>query len=166
MATPLLPHQLPKKILWVWAIRDLLFFGIPLLALGLVPLFGPSFGLPSDLPEGLLLAQKILLGLFLALLILNLALNPLRYHFLRYDLRDTEIVFQAHVFFRKTTYVPIIRVQHVDVDQGPLLRAAGLSSVVIHTAATTHAFPGLDHKTAGSLRDQILTLVKEYQDGL
>lgn len=167
MASPLLPHQLPRKIKSVWAVRDLLGYGLPIFFLLLAIYFFPKIGIPSDDPATWIMTIAWgTLAFFALLLVINLALIPLRYHYTRYDLRETEVVFQHNVFFRRTTYVPIIRVQHVKVEQGPLLRATGLSSVIIHTAATSHSFAGLDVETARTLRDQILALVKEHQDGL
>lgn len=166
MATPLLTEQLPARIQSVWAIGNLFSYGIPAAILLSFLTFLPRFmDLPS-LPDPFRVGAYSLVGLLGLLLVIALALIPLRYRYTRYEVRPTEVVFQTGVFFRTTTYVPIIRVQHVEVEQGPLLRAHGLAAVLIHTAATRHSFAGLDHTTAQALRDQILRLVKEHTDGL
>lgn len=59
---------------------------------------------------------------------------------------------------RVDTVVPLSRVQHIDVDQGPLQRRAGLATVVIHTAGTSATLvpvAHLPHDDAVALRDRI-----------
>jgi Uncharacterized conserved protein len=54
----------------------------------------------------------------------------------------------------------MVRVQHVDTEQGPLLRHFGLSTVSISTAAGTHKIPALSDNVASSLRDAISELAR------
>jgi len=54
--------------------------------------------------------------------------------------------------------VPISRVQHLDLRRGPLQRAAGLATLVVHTAGTrmnTVAIAGLEQADAERLRDRL-----------
>lgn len=54
--------------------------------------------------------------------------------------------------------VPVSRVQHLDLRRGPLQRAAGLATLVVHTAGTrmnTVTIAGLDHDDAERLRDRL-----------
>src|SRR5699024_360874 len=60
--------------------------------------------------------------------------------------------------------VPMIRVQHVDTKQGPILRKFNLASVTISTAATTHEIPALIEADASALRDRISTLARVDED--
>lgn len=56
------------------------------------------------------------------------------------------------------TVVPLARVQHIDVAQGPVERTFGVARLVLHTAGTAHAvvvLPGLARATAESLRDVV-----------
>lgn len=60
------------------------------------------------------------------------------------------------VWWRHTTLVPRSRIQFTDVTQGPIERAHGLGTLVVHTAGTESAqvrLPGLDHRTALAVRD-------------
>lgn len=65
----------------------------------------------------------------------------------------------AHgVWTQVHTIVPLARVQHIDVAQGPLERANGVARLIVHTAGTAHAtvvLPGITRETAESLRDTI-----------
>lgn len=60
----------------------------------------------------------------------------------------------------------MVKVQHVDTGQGPLLRRFRLANVTIHTAASMHQIPALETEKAEALRDQIAALarVKEVEE--
>ncbi|WP_285769480.1 PH domain-containing protein [Peribacillus sp. SI8-4] len=73
----------------------------------------------------------------------------------RYEVRNTEIDIQSGIFVIKRTLIPMIRVQHVETKQGPLLRKYDLASVEISTAATMHVIPALDLAEADELRHYI-----------
>lgn len=65
----------------------------------------------------------------------------------------------AHgVWTRVHTVVPLARVQHIDVAQGPVERTFGVARLVLHTAGAAHAtvvLPGVSRATAEELRDTI-----------
>ena len=69
------------------------------------------------------------------------------------------------VLWRSQICVPIGRVQHADVGQGPLQRMFGVSTLTLHTAGTSNAsveIEGLDHAFAVSVRDWIVHQRKNY----
>ncbi|WP_163151834.1 PH domain-containing protein [Anoxybacillus sp. MB8] len=82
----------------------------------------------------------------------------------RYMIRDREIELEHGVWIRKRTLIPIPRIQHVDVKQGPLARRKKLASLYIYTAATVHEIPFLDEQEAEKLRYYISSLVKEDEN--
>ena len=60
--------------------------------------------------------------------------------------------------FRTDTIVPFVRVQHIDVGQGPIERLFGLSHLVIHTSGTHNSMvtlPGLHSDLAAAMRETI-----------
>ncbi|PXW91069.1 hypothetical protein DES38_106106 [Streptohalobacillus salinus] len=76
----------------------------------------------------------------------------------RYQIYPHEIYVQRGLIIITRTVVPISRVQHVDTEQGPFLRAFKLSTVSVSTAATTHQIPALPVEEAEQLRDDIARL--------
>jgi len=84
----------------------------------------------------------------------------LRWRRWRYEVREQEIEIQHGVFIVTQTLVPMIRVQHVDNTQGPILKKYNLSTVKIHTAATVHEIPALEVEEAESLRKTIARLAR------
>jgi membrane protein YdbS with pleckstrin-like domain len=102
-----------------------------------------------------LLALTVLLSIF------SVIIYPkLQWRKWRYEVHDSEIDIQHGVFIIRRTLIPMVRVQHVDTQQGPLLRKFNLSSVTISTAATIHEIPALDVAEADVLRDRISTLAR------
>jgi len=78
----------------------------------------------------------------------------------RYEVREQEIEIQKGLFVIKRTLVPMVRVQHVDTSQGPILRKYKLATVMISTAATIHEIPALEEEEAEELRMQISRLAR------
>ena len=60
--------------------------------------------------------------------------------------------------FHTDTIVPLVRVQHIDVTRGPLDKAFGTATLVVHTAGTHNSMvtlPGLAPDKAAAIRDEI-----------
>ena len=98
---------------------------------------------------------------FVALLILFwVVITPLRYIRWSYALSKEFLDIMRGIIVRKHTVVPFIRVQNTDTRQGPILRAFGLSSVTVATAAGEHESPGLGIEEADVLRDRAAELAR------
>ena len=83
-----------------------------------------------------------------------------------YEIKEDEIHLQRGILFHERTVIPMIRVQHVDTKQGPLLRAYKLTSVTFSTAAGSHEIPALSNEAAEQVRDQIAAFAKVPEDDL
>ena len=62
------------------------------------------------------------------------------------------------LLFRSDTVVPFGRVQHIDVNQGPLERFFGIATLTLHTAGNHNAsvsLPGLGEDLAREMRETI-----------
>ena len=81
-----------------------------------------------------------------------------------YEVRDSEIEVQSGLFVVKRTIVPMVRVQHVDTEQGPILKRNNLANISISSAATTHTIPFLVSEEADALRARISELAKVAKD--
>jgi len=82
----------------------------------------------------------------------------------RFEVHEHEIDLQHGIFIKKRTLVPMVRVQHVDTRQGPILKKFHLSTVLISTAATIHEIPALDEEQADQVRDYISRLARVTED--
>ncbi|MGM7724410.1 PH domain-containing protein [Metabacillus sp. Hm71] len=88
----------------------------------------------------------------------------IRHRVWRYEVHEHEIDLQFGLFVIKRVLIPMVRVQHVDTHQGPLLRKYKLASIEISTAATKHEIPALDLQEADLLRDHISKLARVTDD--
>ena len=87
-------------------------------------------------------------------------LPPIRYVRWRYELHDDYLDIAKGIIWRKRYIIPFIRVQNTDTRQGPILRAFGLSSVTVATAAGEHVIPGLANDVADQVRDRAAELAR------
>ncbi|RPF53416.1 PH domain-containing protein [Aquisalibacillus elongatus] len=107
--------------------------------------------------------------LLLALTIIDLVVSPfilpkLRWRRWRYEVLDDEIYIQHGILIVTQTLIPMIRVQHVDTKQGPILANYKLATLTISTAATIHEIPALTEQEASNMRDLISELARVEQE--
>ena len=88
----------------------------------------------------------------------------IQWHRFRYEVHEDEVDIKQGVIIVRRTLVPMVRVQHVDTEQGPILRKYKMAAVSITSAATTHMIPTLFIEDADSLRDQISKLASVHED--
>ncbi|MDT8859946.1 PH domain-containing protein [Alkalihalobacillus sp. MEB130] len=151
-------QSLSKKALPVWRLRA--FFESFFVAL--VPIGYGVFVYFFELPLWIL---WILISGYMAYLVITVfIIPPIRWKKWRYDVLADEIDLQRGVFVVKRTLIPMSRVQHVDTEQGPLLRKYKLAAVSISTAATVHQIPSLTMEVADELRDRIAELAAVAED--
>ena len=82
----------------------------------------------------------------------------------RYEVRESEIELKHGLFIVTRTLIPMVRVQHVDTSQGPILRKYDLAEITISTAATNHTIPALITAEADELRGRISVLARVAED--
>lgn len=84
---------------------------------------------------------------------------PISHRHVRWRLDQVGLEIQRGVFWKQTISVPLARLQHADLTQGPLQRQWGLAKLTVYTAGTQHAsveLDGLAYETATTLRDRLL----------
>lgn len=83
--------------------------------------------------------------------------------------RDDEVMIARGVLIRSITAIPVERIQHVDVRQGPIEQWLGLARIHIHTASGLGAdgvVPGLLRPQAEALRDALISAAAQGDDGV
>ena len=149
--TPLHPGQL--KVLRVRA-------AIVAVALLIAVLIGDLTWLrETPLPFGLASGAAAILLLGWAILI-----PGRRYRSWGYGMSEDELFIQHGLWTRTRTVVPFGRVQHIDVAQGPIERAFGVGTLILHTAGTRSSavdLPGLEFGEAGRMRDAIRSKIRQ-----
>lgn len=113
----------------------------------------------EGLPPSGLIASLVVLALVYPCLIAP----GRRYRAWGYRVEDDELHLAHGVLTTVSTVVPFVRVQHIDVAQGPIERIFGVSRLMLHTAGTAHSLvvlPGLGTETAERLRDDIRARIR------
>lgn len=91
----------------------------------------------------------------------HIAWPLLSWHYRRYALREHDVVIQEGVLYRTLRAQALVRVQHVQLHQGPLQRLFGLATLVLCTAGKDAADCKLRHlplARAEDLRNHILRM--------
>lgn len=107
-------------------------------------------------------AHAVLVALAVAGAVVAVGVRPrVRYRAWRYEVGEREIRIRSGRLVEVRTLVPVARIQHVELHQGPVQRRLGLASVVLHTAAGANAIPHLAAATAEDVRARLATLTRE-----
>ncbi len=151
-------QRISEKALELWRIYGAIQVGIMLLiSIGFIFLTNIW-----DWPAWII---SIPLAATILLLVFSVWLIPLvKWKRWRYEVTDQEIELQHGLFIIQRTLVPMIRVQHVDTEQGPLLRKYRLATISISTAATVHKVPALNEHEAERLRQSISSLARVAEE--
>lgn len=151
-------NQLDPRIKNVWRIND--FIWITIIALsGFAVLIPLALAMRMD-AAALFMLISFLVVYVLALIVWLAILPPIRFVRWRYEISEDYLDIAKGIIWRKRFTIPFIRVQNTDTRQGPIMRAFGLQTVTISTAAKEHAIPGLDFETAEQLRDKAAELAR------
>ncbi|MCR9291932.1 MAG: PH domain-containing protein [bacterium] len=85
---------------------------------------------------------------------------PIKYRHTTWRLNSLGMEIRRGVYWRHRISVPVARVQHVDVSQGPIQRMFDLGTLTIHTAGTKNSaveLEGLHHEVALQVRDRLIS---------
>ncbi len=93
-------------------------------------------------------------------LALAVIMPPLKHRAWRYAVRPHDVVICYGVLWKMRRTIPRPRIQHVDIESGPIHRAFGLARLSLFTAGTITAvavIPGIRAADAEALREQLLS---------
>lgn len=152
-------QRVSPKYAWADLMLNLLFVLLVVAALVIV-----SVTTAGDTP----LAPLIAMPAVILVLLINAIFAFRRVRAIGYILREDDLLFRRGIMFERVIAVPYGRLQLVDVNRGPLLRALGLSTLkfVTASAATGVNLPGLPEAEAEALRDRLVTLAETRRSGL
>jgi len=106
-----------------------------------------------------LLVPGVVIGpVLLVAILLILRIPQRRYGARGYQMGADRLRVVRGLWFHSDTVVPFGRVQHIDVDQGPLDRFFGIATLTLHTAGNHNAsvsLPGLGEDLAREMREDI-----------
>jgi uncharacterized protein len=147
------PQPLAPAALVLWRIQGAAFaLVVSLLALSAATLVAQASDGPSALPAAVGTAVSI--GAW----VLGLAGPGWAHRRWRYELAEDTLELRHGVVVHAESSIPYFRVQHVDINQGPLERWLGVARLEIATAssATDAQIPGVAEDLAEPIRARIL----------
>ena len=120
----------------------------------IVPAIIAEVALVDRIPvHGVIAGVALFAGFWLAIIA-----PPRRWRHWGYAFTGRELHVAHGWWTRVHTIVPVIRVQHIDVAQGPFERSFGVARLMLHTAGTDQTvvtLPGITRATAEEVRDAI-----------
>lgn len=149
--------ELDPLVLKLWRIRGFMN-SIPMVIVALVYNFFYQIMPHTPLPEeGIYITIALaLFGGFISIY----ALPTWHYRSWRVNYRMDEIDFISGIFIKKRITIPIIRIQNIESNVGPLAKKIGVMSLTISTAATSHKLPEMPEEEALELKKRIQRLIR------
>jgi len=148
----------PSSALVTWFSVDFLLLILLVLCFSYVPV-ALFVGIPLEI-------NIVFLAGIVALIVVFLIWTKLYYESMWYVLREDEMSWKRGVWFRKTGIVPYNRITNLDIRQGPVMRALGISTLSIQTAGYSgQAVPEIRIEAivhAEELRELIRTMVRGH----
>jgi membrane protein YdbS with pleckstrin-like domain len=145
-------HGLSPRARWAFHIGALLRLGLfwtPVV--GVAALFSLQW-------VSFVTALSVGIAAMVVLLVLAIWLPGLEWSRWAWTVRDGDLLIASGVIVRSVVSIPLDRVQHVDLRQGPVDQWFGLQRVLVYTAsgrAVDGVIPGLEPAVAEALRDRL-----------
>ncbi|NGZ74624.1 PH domain-containing protein [Saccharibacillus alkalitolerans] len=148
---------------WIAASRlgSAYFYAIPLLAAAALTVLGALLNW-NWLP--IWAGGAVTLGFALLFAFAVFRVPILIYNRFGFVVYEEEVEIRKGLFFITETLVPMTKVQHVELESGPILRKYDLAELKIVTAATTHSIAGLKSSEAESLKRTIGELARRTEE--
>ncbi len=122
-----------------------------------------SASMPPEVPD---LTAFLMWG-WLLLFIISISFTMMGFRYKMYAMRQRDIIYRSGWFWRSLTVVPFVRVQHVEIAQGPIERQFGLSKLKIYTAGGSSSdltIPGLSNSRATGMKNFIVGKTAEDEE--
>ena len=145
-------NKLDKSVLKLWYART---------AIGALALVGVAVSviailLTSDVPDNVILAAGLGVGIPIALLLCFILIMPaLRYQAYAWGYDEKRITVKQGVIFRQRVVIPVCQIQDLHRTQGPIMMMLKLSGVTISTAGSNFNISTLTTEEADRLIDDL-----------
>lgn len=149
-------HQISPRYVVAQIVQNVLFIAFVLLVALVISVVGEQVW--AWIPAGVITLITLT----------TLIILPRQAKAIGYMLRADDIVFRKGILWQRMIAVPYGRMQLVDITQGPLDRAFGISQLKMVTAAATTGvqIPGLSQAAAETLRDKLIEVAETRRTGL
>ncbi|MBO9534015.1 MAG: PH domain-containing protein [Solirubrobacteraceae bacterium] len=149
--------QLPERVVRYWRTNALIVW-TPIVIAAVIGAVAAGDGIPG------IAAVALIVVPLLAAIIDIAVVQPGRRRIWWYAIGEDQIDLQHGWIFVTRTVIPMTRVQHVEVQRGPVSSSFRLAELEIHTAAGSVKIPALDADEADRIRQQIADLARIADD--
>jgi membrane protein YdbS with pleckstrin-like domain len=105
---------------------------------------------------------NIVIVVIILFLLLNAIIYPkIEYKQWRYLINEDKIEFSEGIYYINTVVIPIVRVQHIMVSQGPINKRFNLADIHIYTAGGSHKIPNIEMEKAEEISNFLKDKIKE-----
>lgn len=141
-------NKLNKNIISYWKVKNILDFLITFIIFGIFTFIIFVNNYLTEFFNIIVILESIIL-LVQALCIF---ITPkIKYNWWGYFLDDDKFAIRKGFIFIKTTVIPMLRIQHVSLEHGPILRKYKLNIIKISTASGIFEIEGLTDEEAGNI---------------
>ncbi|WGX74795.1 PH domain-containing protein [Paraclostridium bifermentans] len=78
-----------------------------------------------------------------------------------YRINEEEISFTEGIFFKRSVTIPIVRIQNINLSEGPINRKFNLADVKIGTAGGSYKIPNIDKEEVEKIREFLKIKINE-----
>ncbi len=145
-------QKLDKRVLVSWRIARV----IGILIVGAILIGALVIVSRLSFFETYMVYGYIAVGIILSYMLLALFLFPaIEYRQWGYIISDDRIEIRHGIFLIKITVIPIVRVQHITISQGPINRKLGISTINVHTASGVFGIEGISSEDASTMAEML-----------
>ncbi len=156
-------QQLDRKIIRVWVLQRILVF-FTLVAI----MTGVMIAIRETSNDNYIIFYMSAGMICLYTLVGVIVYPAIEYRQWRYQITEDKVLIRHGIFYVRTKIIPIARIQHITMTQGPLYRHYHLAKVEISVASGKHEIEGLNEELAAaiseSLKNKLLTRLKAVQE--
>ncbi|GKS12399.1 membrane protein [Paenibacillus chitinolyticus] len=99
-----------------------------------------------------------------SLVLFTFVIPQARFRLYAFEVTEEELEIRSGWIWITNILVPMVRVQHVELERGPLQRHYGIAELKIVTAATTHRIRGLSEDDAEALKHRLGVLARAVDE--
>ncbi|MBE6054480.1 MAG: hypothetical protein E7212_11395 [Clostridium sartagoforme] len=103
----------------------------------------------------------VAIALLIIFLLINAFIYPeIEYKQWSYSITNDKIEFSEGIYFVRRVIIPIIRIQHIQLNQGPINKLFDLYDISIFTAGGEHKIPNIESKKAEEISEYLKEAIK------
>ncbi|VYT64637.1 PH domain-containing protein [Clostridium tertium] len=151
-------EKLNEKAIKSWVISRI--FGTVILTIILIVIRIFLFKIIDNYAEINLIITTIMIIIILISLLTSF-INPIfEYKQWKYKITEDKIEFTEGIYFVRRVIIPIVRIQHIQLNQGPINKFLKLYDITIFTAGGQHKIPNIQAERAEEISEYLKNTVK------